>query len=120
VLQSLLVDGESAWNMEVQGTIRSQALEVPFLSVKRSPGTDLVLDPAMPYYCTAIVRGRWVRGALDLCSREGIRIIAQKISIETAFQQWWRESGIRPWIETGLRPFLWLRRQLLRLWAQCP
>jgi hypothetical protein len=116
VLQALLVDGESAWKMEGQGSERSRALEVPFLSVKRHPVTDLVADPAIPYYCTAIVRGRWVQGAVELCNREGIRGVGRKLPIETACQQWWRESRIRPWVMTGLWPAFWLRRQLLRIW----
>lgn len=114
VLQALLVSGENPWQMERFGTKRSQALEVPFLCVKNDQA-DIITDPAMPYYCTAIVQSRWVKDAVDLCTREGIQLATRTLPIETDFQKWWRESRIRPWVMKGLSPAFWLRRNLLRI-----
>jgi len=114
-LQALLLQGESPWQMERFGTKRSQELNVPFLCVQNNGVDDIIDDPAIPYYCTAIVQGRWVRGAVDLCTREGIHLADRALPIETDFQKWWRESRIRPWIMVGLSPAFGLRRRLLSL-----
>jgi hypothetical protein len=67
VLSSLLVDGETGWDMEIQGSERSRSLSTPFLSV-----TDLQY-PAIAYlHRTAIVKGRWTDEAVELCRNEGI------------------------------------------------
>jgi len=112
VLQSILVDGESGWDMEIQGTERSRALDVPFLSVKRDPVTNRVTDPALPYLCTAIVRGRWDRRAVSLCQREGILLDMSKRPVETPWQEFWRTNRALNFARKKLMPFL---RQTLGL-----
>jgi hypothetical protein len=109
-LESLLVDGESAWNMEGRGSIRSRSLAQPFLSVRRDPRTGRISDPALPYFCTGVIRGRWVRGAVALCAREGIAIDRARRAVETPSQELWRL--MRPTVARFAMPALWLRRRL--------
>lgn len=68
VLRTLLVDGETGWDMEVRGTLRALKLSEPFLAVDHT-------EPLIDYfYDTAILKGRWMPGALRLCRREGIPV----------------------------------------------
>jgi hypothetical protein len=107
VLRSLLVEGESGWDMEIKGTERSRSLDVAFFSVKRDPVTNQVTNLALPYFCTAIVRGRWVRKAVELCRREGLSIDDRRRPIETARQLFWRQSRLLNWARQTLRPALY-------------
>lgn len=83
ILCSLLHDGESAWNFEMVGSIRSDELEVPFLSVNK----DSVKQPPIPYFCTAVVKGKWLRDAVNLCRKEGIEIDLSVRPCETHFDR---------------------------------
>ncbi|MHC4875100.1 MAG: hypothetical protein ACYTGL_01300 [Planctomycetota bacterium] len=68
VLRELLVPGENGWQMEIDGSRRSDALPQPFLA---TPSDRPLLD----YFReTAILKGKWMPGALALCRREGIRV----------------------------------------------
>lgn len=72
-LGSIIKDGESGWDMELKGTLRSREIKRPFLSVKK---------PAIDYLPqTAIVKGKWVYGAVKLCRKEGIRVNFNKRGI---------------------------------------
>jgi hypothetical protein len=73
-LGKLLVDGETGWEMELRGTKRSDRLDVRFLSVPRDPVTEENSDPALPYLCTAVVRGKWRPDAVEFCRSYGIEI----------------------------------------------
>jgi len=68
ILLALLRRGETPWELEVMGSRRSDEIDLPFLSVTRDS------SPPISYFCTAIVRGYWARGALSLCRREGIEV----------------------------------------------
>lgn len=70
VLLSLLREGESPWQLEVLGSKRTNELNVPFLSVKRNNSHDYPI----PYFCTAVVKGKWISDAVELCKKEGINI----------------------------------------------
>jgi len=77
ILNDLIVDGESSWEMEIKGTVRSRSITTPFLSVK-----DLQ-NPALPYiHRTAIFKGRWTKKAIELCHREGIQVDFSKRPLE--------------------------------------
>jgi len=73
ILESLLINGETAWHMEILGTLRSRMLDAPFYSVKSA---------ALAYFCTAVVRGKWKKEAIEFCDREGIKIDLSKRPIE--------------------------------------
>lgn len=73
-LISIIKSGESGWDMEEFGSIRSSKLDKIFLSVNK--------DPALDYYPqTAIKKGKWMYGAIDLCKKEGIYIDTSKREI---------------------------------------
>ena len=48
--------------------------DAPFFSVKRDQAANQVTNLALPYFCTAIVRGRWVRNAVELCRGAGLSV----------------------------------------------
>ena len=67
-LLALLRDGESPWQLELDGSARTAQLSRPFLAlVEGSPRP-------LSYFSTAVVRGVWLRDAVALCRREGIHI----------------------------------------------
>ncbi|MGA2819242.1 MAG: hypothetical protein ABSF61_01080 [Anaerolineales bacterium] len=68
VLQALLREGETPWQFEVRGSLRSNDLEFPFLSLREGKGYPL------NYFTTAVVRGYWEPGAVEFCRREGIEV----------------------------------------------
>jgi hypothetical protein len=76
LLLELLRDGESIWQFEEMGSRRSNEIDRPFLSVTRRVGvagdTPTIDNAAISYFCTAIVRGEWLRDAVALCSLGGV------------------------------------------------
>jgi len=68
-LISLVRAGESAWDFEVAGTGRSETTQATFLTVTCSPEAA-----PFSYYCTGVVRGKWMPGAVALCRKEGIAL----------------------------------------------
>jgi hypothetical protein len=70
VFQSLMREGESAWDLESKGGERSRLSDKPFLSLWRQP--DDTPGGPIRYFITAVTRGVWERGALDLLEHEGI------------------------------------------------
>jgi hypothetical protein len=67
-LAAILRAGESPWQFERLGSRRSDELSAPFLCLRT--GVDYPLD----YYTTAVFRGYWEKGAVDLCRRENIPV----------------------------------------------
>jgi hypothetical protein len=67
-LAGILRAGESPWQFERLGSRRSDELSAPFLCLRT--GVDYPLD----YYTTAVFRGYWEKGAVDLCRRERIPV----------------------------------------------
>jgi hypothetical protein len=56
----------SPWEFEIKGSFISSEISAPFLSVKNEAN-------AVPlnYYCTAVVQGKWMPGAVRLCKEQG-------------------------------------------------
>lgn len=70
IFYGIIKDGETAWDVEVKGTIRSYKIKQPFLSVKA---------PALYYNPrTAVIRGKWNYDVVKFCRREEIKINTQK------------------------------------------
>jgi len=70
VFSEIIKDGETAWDVEMKGTIRSYQIKQPFLSVK---------EPALYYNPrTAVIRGKWNYDVVRFCKRDGIKINTQK------------------------------------------
>ena len=67
----IIKDGETAWDMEINGSIRSNKIDAPFLSVKE-PG--LCYNPR-----TAVIRGKWNYDVIKFCRRNGIEIRSQRL-----------------------------------------
>ncbi len=88
VLYELLKDGESPWDFEYAGSIRSNSTDKQFLSVIRDNRERWPLE----YFGTAIVQGKWVRQAVALCAREGIRIDRKQRAIESPTETLQRKS----------------------------
>jgi hypothetical protein len=76
-LLNLLRNGETAWELELKGTKRTNELDVPFLSVKN--------NPPIHYFCTAVIKGKWVKEAVDLCRGEGIEVNLKIRPMQTPF-----------------------------------
>lgn len=73
ILKKLIVKGEQAWEMELNGSSRSDKLRPLFLSTKK---------PAISYYLTGIVKGKWEYGVQKFLKREGIKINTDLRKIE--------------------------------------
>ena len=70
ILSGLLKDGETPWDMEIEGSIRSNNIEAPFLTVK---------EPVVYYNArSAVIRGKWNYNVVKFCRREGIKIKGQR------------------------------------------
>jgi len=65
---SLLEDGESAWDFEIKGSIRSQDIPAIFLNVK-GPDYIHIVPPK-----GAIKLGKWIEAAKKYVAREGLQI----------------------------------------------
>jgi hypothetical protein len=78
IWQSLIRQTESPRDFEIRTGERSWALPDEFLALMRQPGKT----GPVPYFCTGVVRGYWLRGAVELCRRHGIEPDLSKRRIE--------------------------------------
>lgn len=84
VLNQLLIEGETGWDMEKKGNDRSAKLEEKFLAIQRD-------QPLLDYYFdTAILKGQWMPGAIDLCKREGVAIDLSRRPIRSRWPLAWK------------------------------
>ena len=65
-LESILRDGETAWNFEARGSTRTQEMRI--LSYARRENTPI------PYLMSAISRGLWMPDAIKLCREHQVNI----------------------------------------------
>ncbi len=101
VLRQLLVEGETGWEMEIAGSRRSDRLERPFWAAEpQAPLLDY-------YFHTAILKGKWLPGALALCRREGIFVDTSRRETHPAWLIPWREFRNSPAMKSVRR--LWPR-----------
>lgn len=89
LLKSLINKKESPWEFEINASIRSRSINRPFLILKENPKMKIVHGP-ITYYCTAISRGKWMRGAIKLCKSENVEIDLFERKTETIFEEYWR------------------------------
>lgn len=82
-LMQLIVPGESPWKFETEGTKRSRETDEVYLGVKETKGLRYVHGP-IPYLCTALSRGVWMRDAIELCREHGIELNTGERPIESA------------------------------------
>jgi hypothetical protein len=90
VLLELINETENIWAFEIEGSKRANEIDKPFLSVfVDKAGTPLEAgNYAYTYFCTAVLKGKWMRGAVRLCRNEGIELDFNKRKVET----WWQEK----------------------------
>ncbi len=87
ILLALLKDGETGWDFETGGGLeRSRRIDRPFLSFRA---------PIIDYFCTAIVKGKYVFDALRFCRKEGVKLELDKRKAENFLEFVWRKSGIK-------------------------
>jgi hypothetical protein len=104
VLQRLLRPGESAWDMEFKGSLRSADFDEPFFAATR---------PVIRYDMEGIVRGAWTRRARRLAADEGVSLDFSRRPLLDRKQSWLRRLANARAIVIGLVPWR-LRRSLLR------
>lgn len=79
-LEALLVPGESPWQFELYGGLRSDALKEPFFASYNHP---------IPYI-DVLERGKWLPRGVRLCKKEGLPIdlsIRPEISLQDKFRR---------------------------------
>lgn len=93
ILTDLLVDGETNWQMESEGSKRSNNIDSLFLSVRK---------PALIYHeRSAVAAGKWMYYAVRLCRREGIKVdpLKRRVdyfwSINQLFEKFRKSSTIK-------------------------
>ena len=106
VLHNLIVPGESAWSLEIDGTRRSRELSNRFLSIVGPAGQTSPL----PYFCTAVEKGEWLREAVRLCRLNGSTVDLSKRKIEPLIQTLLRRIGMTRFIPVvrKIRSLGWL------------
>jgi hypothetical protein len=103
IFKDLLVAGESGRDMEFDGSIRSQKIFEPFLSVKLSPVFKFNNNSAIDYYATGIVKGKWNYGVINFLKKEGITVDTNKRTVEPLFRYLSRELRGAPVIGGVMR-----------------
>jgi len=101
-LLELLREGESAWELEINGTERTNDLNVPFLCVTG--------DSPIPYFCTGVTKGKWVREAVELCKKEGIEVDLTVRSVQTPVDRFIRSTMVSELIGL-IRKLLFVQRK---------
>jgi len=82
ILQGLLVPGETPWEFELYGGLRSDALKEPFLASYGRP---------IPYI-DVLERGKWLPRGIRLCKREGLSVdltIRPEVSLRDKMRRIW-------------------------------
>jgi len=106
ILESLIIPGETGWDMEVNGGSRTLGLKEPFLAT-----FDTVLDYPK---ATAVKKGILMYDALKLCEQEGIKLnLNPNRKVETRWEYFFRTSGLRN-VLNRLKNILLLPRKILR------
>ncbi len=86
VLDRLLVEGETAWDVEFLGSERSNELSEPFLSIVRP--VDMKEGPLPLRYVHGIQQGKWWPAAVRFLRREGIEVDARWTRRYTFIDRW--------------------------------
>lgn len=92
-LLELLDPKEDPWQFEIEASKRSNSFNKTFLTVLSDPGINKVHGP-IEYYCTAVTAGKWMRGAVELCKKEGIIIDTTNRKVESRIESFKRKLYI--------------------------
>jgi hypothetical protein len=87
VLLRLLKAAENPWQFEINAPRRSREIPKLFLSVPRTNQGRLEEgDYPLTYFCTAILKGKWMRGAYQLCKTEGIALDTNRRKVQSRYE----------------------------------
>lgn len=89
-LLSLLDPTENVWDFELKGTHRSDSLPEPFLCVEKGEFPPYKGKYPYSYFCTAVVRGEWVRKAVKLIRKNGFDVDLSARPQESLKKTWKR------------------------------
>jgi hypothetical protein len=81
-LMTYILPGESPWDFETKGSRRCEKTDDLFLGITQASSKDIITCP-IPYLCTAITKGVWMREAIELCKSNGIDINSKQRPVES-------------------------------------
>ncbi len=89
---SLLKEEENPWGFEINSPSRSK--EYFCLSVKRQKKGHIKTHtyPITYYHKTGILKGKWLQGAVEMCTDEGVKLDLKYRKMETSVERWRRNS----------------------------
>lgn len=82
-LISYILPGESPWDFETKGSRRCAQSKDIFLGITKASSKDIISSP-IPYLCTAITKGVWMREALELCKLHDVEIDTGQRAVESS------------------------------------
>jgi hypothetical protein len=100
-LMRLARSGESPWELERNGTMRTNRLDPPFLSVRRNPEGEYPIA----YLCTAVIKGKWARETRRLCRRERLSIDLGARPVES-LREYRERAGWPAWLREAAASLL--------------
>lgn len=84
ILKNFIVPKDLPWEFEINGSQRAHLIKEPFLSLKRHGKGKLEEgDYPYTYFCTAVLKGKWMRGAIKLCKKENIPLDLNARKVES-------------------------------------
>lgn len=83
-LRNFIIPTESVWDFELIGSVRSNDINEPFISLKIINNNNDIDEEHYPYHylCTAVYKRKWMRETLDLAAKEGLELKTDFIKIE--------------------------------------
>lgn len=84
-LLKVIKEGESPWEFEIEGSKRSDNLEMNCFCLIDELNLKYVHGP-ITYLCTALSRGVWMRDAISLARKEGIKLDTTNRKIESKWK----------------------------------
>ncbi len=82
-LSSMAVAGETGWEFEIHGSQRAATTSAKIASVPRRADW---LYP-IPYFCTAIIRGKWEPDAIEICASLGVKVDTSRRKMRSAWDR---------------------------------
>jgi hypothetical protein len=82
-LISYIKPGESPWDFETKGSKRCAHTNDVFLGITKTSSKDIISSP-IPYLCTAITKGVWMREAIELCKQNNVAINLEHRPVESS------------------------------------
>jgi len=103
-LKSFLVSGESAWQLEIQGSVRADV----FLEGFYSPTVQLKEKPLIPFV-HGIIKGKWTREAQKYLSKQGMQHCMKHRKKITIYEEYVVSAlyrrRLRPFYRKKVKPY---------------